>query len=95
MKSHQQVLTPTDSNKPGLNLRWQVGCPTCGAEEVDRETGRDHESVMLHPDRDDYDSPIGTRGGYVQIDLTCAEGHEFALVIANHKGAEVVGVVLR
>lgn len=49
----------------------------------------------VFPDRDDYDSPIGTRGGYVQIDLQCSDGHHFALVIGNHKGAEIIGLARR
>jgi hypothetical protein len=43
---------------------------------IDRQdTGGDQVSVMVHPDRDDYDSPVGTRGGYT-----------FSLIIGNHKG---------
>ena len=37
------------------------------------DTG-DHTAVTVHRDRDDYDSPVGTRGGFTQIDLTCPGG---------------------
>lgn len=75
--------------------QWQVHCPVCGAGESDRAVvgGGDHEAVTVHPDRDDYDSPIGTRGGYVRVDLECSGGHSYALVVANHKGAEFLGLV--
>jgi hypothetical protein len=49
----------------------------------------------IQPDRDGYDSPIGTRGGYVSVALGCGAGHEFYLVIANHKGAEFIAVILQ
>lgn len=58
------------------------------------DTG-DHTAVTVHPDRDDYDSPIGTRGGFTQIDLTCPAGHKFALIIANHKGSQFIAAVRR
>jgi hypothetical protein len=46
-------------------------CPECGeigVEQIGR--GGDHEAVTLHPDRDAYDSPINTRGGYIRIELS-------------------------
>ncbi|MFF3934209.1 hypothetical protein [Streptomyces hirsutus] len=49
--------------------------------------------MTVHPDRDEYASPIGTRGGLVEIRMWCAGGHAFQLVVANHKGAEYVAVV--
>ena len=55
----------------------------------------DHQSVTVHQDRDDRDAPNGLRGGYVQIDLCCASGHEYALIVGNHKGSEFVGLVKR
>ncbi|MBA6433870.1 hypothetical protein [Streptomyces sp. GMR22] len=51
--------------------------------------------MTVQPDGDDYDSPLGTRGGYVRVDLTCSSGHGFAFIMSNHKGAEFVGVVAR
>jgi hypothetical protein len=51
--------------------------------------------VTVHPDRNDYDSPVGTRGGYVRIDLVCGAGHAFSLIIGNHKDTEVIGLVQR
>ncbi|MEV4942210.1 hypothetical protein [Streptomyces zaomyceticus] len=78
------------------NQQWQVHCPACGIPEIERaKDGGDHESVAVHPDRDAFDSPLGTRGGYVRIDLTCGAGHGFAFIIGNHKGAEIVGVIAR
>lgn len=85
-----------DAGGPGA-ARWQLHCPQCGSDAIDRSvgdsSGPDHEAVTIQPDRDGYESPIGTRGGYVNIALTCSRGHGFALVIANHKGAEFIGVV--
>jgi hypothetical protein len=49
--------------------------------------------ISVHPDRDQYASPLGTRGGFLGVALTCADGHRFDLVIANHKGTEFIGVV--
>ncbi|MFJ6759514.1 hypothetical protein ACIQNK_31425 [Streptomyces sp. NPDC091273] len=92
--SHEEILVPTKSTEGVWNKRWQVQCPACGIQEIERAMdGGDHESVAVHPDRDDYDSPLGTRGGYVRVDLACAAGHGFALIIGNHKGAEYIGVV--
>lgn len=80
------------SSFPGCT--WELACPECGDRSIDRDNpaGGDHRAVVVYPDRDDYDSPIGTRGGYVQIDLQCSDGHHFALVIGNHKGAEIIGL---
>ncbi|MGW2550111.1 hypothetical protein [Streptomyces sp. NPDC001635] len=83
---------------------WRLQCPECAAPEIERgrldengyadETSRgDAAAVTVHPDKDGYGSPLGTRGGYVEINLWCAAGHNFSLVVANHKGAEYVGVV--
>jgi hypothetical protein len=70
-------------------------CPICGTEQIERNCeGGDHNAVHVHKDRDDYDSPVGTRGGYVEIALCCASGHPFDLVIGNHKGAEVIAWVV-
>jgi hypothetical protein len=82
---------------PGMHWLLHVPCPECGAPGVAQTGpgayGRDHEAVTVHPDRDKYDSPIGTCGGYTQIDLRCALGHRFALIIANHKSDEYIGTV--
>jgi hypothetical protein len=53
----------------------------------------DHVAVTVFPDRDDYDSPIGTRGGYVEVKYWCADGHNFRLIVANHKGQEFLALV--
>lgn len=94
--SHAGTLVPTDSAPGSWNLQWKLMCPACGICEVERAAdGGDHGAVTVQPDRDDYDSPLGTRGGYVRVDLTCAAGHGFAFIVGNHKGEEFVGVVPR
>jgi hypothetical protein len=94
--SHEEILVPAESADGSWNMRWRLQCPACGSDAVDRvdETG-DHEAVTVQPDRDDYESPLGNRGGYVRVDLTCSDGHGFAFIMGNHKGAEFVGVVPR
>lgn len=89
-----------DRDLPGVRWMLHVPCPDCGdpgveqtgPDEGDDDHG-DHRAVTVHPDRDRYESPIGTRGGYTQIDLWCPAGHQFALIIANHKGIEYIGAV--
>ncbi|MGA2828723.1 MAG: hypothetical protein ABSF03_21685 [Streptosporangiaceae bacterium] len=97
MKAHTQVLVALPGASPAGTLQWQLSCPVCGEDAVDRvgwtQGSGDHEAVTMQPDRDDYGSPIGTRGGYLRVDLECVVGHGFALIVANHKGAEFVGVV--
>jgi hypothetical protein len=94
--SHEEILAPAESTDGSWNMRWRLNCPACGIDEVERaDETADHEAVTVHPDRDNYDSPLGTRGGYVRVDLTCSDGHGFAFVMSNHKGAEFVGVVPR
>ena len=76
---------------------FQVLCPLCG--EVGVEQGhsdrddQEQDAVTVHPDRDEYESPIFTRGGYTEIRLWCSAGHRFALIIANHKGAQFLDAV--
>jgi hypothetical protein len=106
MQDHQTALQPTtDLGDLPDTLAWRLHCPVCSAPEIERgqldedgsrpdEAGGDHTAVTVHPDRDAYSSPLGTRGGHVEIRLWCAAGHNFQLVIANHKGAEYVGVVV-
>lgn len=90
-------------------LAWRLHCPICTAGEIERgqlgedgylpydpdndDAGGDHEAVTVHSDLDAYGGPLGTRGGHVEIRLWCGAGHSFQLVIANHKGAEYIGVV--
>lgn len=92
--TNAQVLRP--SMNPAVSTLgwwgWKLRCPECGEECVERHGG-DDAAVTVHPDRDQYDSPIGTRGGYVKVELFCPAGHGFDLVIANHKGCEFIGVV--
>ncbi|MFF4407217.1 hypothetical protein [Streptomyces sp. NPDC001404] len=93
-KPHSEILVPVPHAEGSWNMRWQLACPACGSDVVDRAGyAPDHEAVTVHPDRDEYDSPLGTRGGYVRIDLECGEGHGFAFIVGNHKGAEFVGIV--
>jgi hypothetical protein len=94
--SHPEILVPVERSTSTWSRQWQLMCPACGIAEVENmDFAPDHEVVTVQPDRDDYSSPLGTCGGYVRVDLTCAAGHGFALVIGNHKGAEYVGVVPR
>lgn len=92
------ILEPGASFGGATGLSWQVNCPQCEPPQqgVDRYGmegyGPDHEAVTVHPDRDEYESPMGTRGGRVEIKLTCVYGHYFTLIIANHKGAEFIGI---
>lgn len=76
---------------------WQMHCPVCEDTIVEQMgPGPDTEAsaVTVAPDRDEYDSPIGTRGGFTRIELFCPVGHGFDLIIANHKGSQFIGVVL-
>ena len=76
-------------------LRWQVQCPVCATSNVERDPFMDDDaSVRLNPDKDEYASPIYTRGGFVEVSLACEVGHGFKIIVANHKGAEFVGVVV-
>ena len=87
-----EVLEPAPEWR--ATLAWQINCPTCGDSTMDRTAfAPDHEAVTLQPDRDEYDSPIGTRGGYVRVELVCPTGHHHALILANHKGAEILAVI--
>lgn len=93
---HSEVLVPVQKETQEWSMQWQLKCPACGTESVEnKDFAPDHEVATVNPDRDDYDSPLGTRGGYVRVDLTCGEGHGFAFIIGNHKGAEFLGVVAR
>jgi hypothetical protein len=107
MQPHEKTLSPASHTAGPDALIWRLACPQCAAPEIERgdfdeESGtvvyddtpsRDETSVTVHPDTDDYASPIGTRGGFVEVRMWCAAGHAFKLVVANHKGAEYVAVV--
>jgi hypothetical protein len=90
-----EVLEPAPQWQWKAPLAWQINCPTCGDSTMDRIAfaAPDHEAVTLHPDRDEYDSPIGTRGGYVRVELVCRDGHHHALILANHKGHEILALI--
>lgn len=95
--AQQHLPTVENRDQPGVHWMLHMSCPECdqpGVEQTGPDDGDgDHRAVTVHPDRDEYDSPIGTRGGYTQIDLWCPDGHQFALIIANHKGDEYIGAV--
>lgn len=74
-----------------VNACWLLVCPECGEEWIEDPDS----TAIVHPDRDQYDSPLNTRGGWVQINLVCSRGHTFALVIANHKGVHMIGYARR
>lgn len=109
MQPHDKTLSPASHTAGPGTLIWQLACPECAALEIERgsfdeeagevaydpddERSSDETSVTVHPDRDSYSSPIGTRGGFVEIRMWCGAGHAFQLVVANHKGAEYVAVV--
>jgi hypothetical protein len=61
---------------PGALASWRLHCPVCYSADVEQGPGGrgDHPAVTVQPDRDGYDSPIGTRGGYVRIELSCPGG---------------------
>jgi hypothetical protein len=61
--SHAEILVPTERASGSWNMQWRLKCPACRTDEVERaDEAGDHEAVTVHPDRDDYDSPLGTRG---------------------------------
>lgn len=98
-KQEHQVLEPGAPFAGAMGLSWQVLCPKCTDRQpnIDRigsdgEYGPDERAVIVHPDRDEYSSPLGTRGGWVEIQLTCGF-HNFSLVVANHKGEEYIGIM--
>jgi hypothetical protein len=67
-----------------LTTLRRLGCPACGDDCVEQiGHGGDLAAVTVQPDRDGYDSPIGTRGGYVRVELFCPARHGFDLIIAN------------
>lgn len=85
---HVDVLQLAKADVPDV-LQWQIHCPRCAAPEI--EGGR--RGDVVHPDDDVAVSPLGTRGGHVSADMECGAGHEFQLVVANHKGAAYVGIL--
>lgn len=88
LRDHAQALQPVTVDVPDV-LQWQIHCPRCAAPEI--EGGR--RGDVVHPDDDVAVSPLGTRGGHVSADMQCGAGHEFQLVVANHKGAAYVGIL--
>jgi hypothetical protein len=70
---------------------WQLACPECGETEIGAP--EDDSGVATHSGRDE-DSPLGTRGTYTEFRFRCRAAHRFRLIVAQHKGAEFIGVVL-
>ena len=61
-----------------------VHCPACG-EKHGMEGGDTVYDAGL--DCDEYDSPAGTRGGWIATQGHCGHcGQRFSFVIGNHKG---------
>lgn len=87
-----QSLLRLESNNPPT---FVVRCPLCGIEQIEQgaEGKSEQDMVTVAPDLDEYSSPLGTRGGYTDIALYCADGHNFSIVVANHKGQQVIGLV--
>jgi hypothetical protein len=77
---------------PNLAAEWTIHCPVCGSELIEHDSGS-KASVHVHPDRDEYDSPAGTRGEYILVQLFCDSGHGFDLVTGNHKGQQQLAIV--
>lgn len=57
-----------------------VNCPTCTDALIHFQT------PIQHPDHDDYDSPAGTRGEWLEIPAGCECGARLTLILSNHKG---------
>jgi len=68
-----------------------VICPDCGGAAIEWGEG---DAVIVYPDRDEYEpgNPLGTRGGYTVIRMTCTCGARLAIICGNHKGAVHVGL---
>lgn len=88
LRSHAEVFQPVKADLPDI-LQWQVHCPRCAVPEIEGGS----RGAVVHPDDDVAVSPLGTRGGHVSASMRCAAGHDFHLVVANHKGAAYVGIL--
>lgn len=77
-----------------FRIVWQLQCPICGEPVIEQQSnlGGEAACVTVQPDRDEYDSPIGTRGGYAKIQTFCGNGHGIDIIIANHKGCQFIGL---
>lgn len=72
MQEHLDVLAPRQPRDPE-SLQWQLHCPECRTDGIERE-GPDHDAITVQPDRDDYSSPIGTRGATSRLILRVPSG---------------------
>lgn len=99
MLDHPEVLVAEGAGgktRTAPCLTWHLLCPYCGdeIEQWGNGDGGDETAVTIHSDRDAYDSPAGTRGGYVEIRLECTSGeHRFRMLSANHKGAQYISII--
>jgi hypothetical protein len=85
-----KVLRPDDTRP----MMWWLNCPVCEDYCVEQMGPAGEQSaVTVHPDLDEYDSPVGTRGGWTQVRLFCPAGHGFDLITANHKGSQAIAIV--
>lgn len=72
--------------QPGIIL-----CPACGEGHGCMEDG--DEIYAIGPDRDEYESPMHTRGGWLETRGVCSGcGTGYSLVLANHKGSLAIGI---
>lgn len=68
----------------------RLACPVCG-ETHGMEDGDD--VYAAGPDLDAYDSPSGTRGGWIETRGFCSCcSWRYLLVVANHKGSLTIFV---
>ena len=68
-----------------VDVDGNVCCAACG-ETYGMEAGETVHAVG--PDRDEYDSPAGSRGGWIETrgDCSCC-GQRYSFIVGNHKGA--------
>ncbi|MGW6912540.1 hypothetical protein ACWGB8_01760 [Kitasatospora sp. NPDC054939] len=82
--SHAATLRPDSDGSD--TILWQVHCPRCADAGVERGLPGEDEQ----PARADADPG---RARDVWVDMYCAAGHVFHVIVANRKGAEFIGIV--
>lgn len=75
----------TNPTLPVFDQSGYLLCPWCKEPTIE-----DMGDILVFPDLDGYDSPAGTRGGYIRADLSCCCGAQLSLFTGNHKGAHQV-----
>lgn len=91
----QRRERPSFQCRAGAERRAYGGkpsAPRAAPKNVELGAGLDYEAVTVHSDRDSQGGPLGTRSGFISVELTCAAGHGSDFIIGNHKRAEFVGV---